>query len=97
MRVSTARCAYDVRFAVRLLERALPSPAAARRWSGYGCAPSATRNGTTSTNLPASPYITASTGTIAPGAAVTVNLRFNLPASGGVSYTARTVTGTSNP
>jgi phospholipase C/phosphodiesterase/alkaline phosphatase D-like protein len=54
--------------------------------------------GTTTTNAPAgSPYITATTGTIAPGASVTVSLRFNLPVSGGVNYTARTVSGTSNP
>jgi acid phosphatase len=53
--------------------------------------------GTTSVNLPASPYITVTTGTLAPGASATVTLLFNMPASGGVSYTARTVTGTATP
>ncbi len=55
-------------------------------------------NGVTVGNAPnGSPYLTASSGSIAPGAAVTVTLQFNLPTSGGVNYSARTVTGTSNP
>jgi uncharacterized repeat protein (TIGR01451 family) len=54
--------------------------------------------GTTTNNAPTgSPYVTASTGDIAPGASVTVPLSFTIPASGGVNYYARTVTGTSNP
>jgi phospholipase C len=55
-------------------------------------------NGSTVSNAPAgSPYITVSNGGLAPGAAATVTLQFNLPASGGVSYSARTVTGTTAP
>ncbi len=52
--------------------------------------------GTTANNLPDSPYITVSTGDLAAGAAVTVTLQFALPSSGGISYSARTVTG-NNP
>ena len=52
--------------------------------------------GTTANNPPASPYITVSTGDLAAGAGVTVTLQFALPSSGGVSYSARTVTG-NNP
>jgi phospholipase C len=52
--------------------------------------------GTTANNPPASPYITISTGDLAAGAAATTTLQFTLPTSGGVSYSARTVTG-NNP
>ena len=52
--------------------------------------------GTTANNPPASPYITVSSGNLAPGATAAVTLQFTLPASGGVTYSARTVTG-SNP
>ncbi len=52
--------------------------------------------GTTANNPPASPYITVSSGDLAAGATATVTLQFAMPASGGISYTARTVTG-SNP
>jgi len=58
----------------------------------------ANANGVTSNNAPAgSPYITVSTGSIAPGASVTVTLQFNIPTSGGVSYTTRTISGTTAP
>ncbi len=52
--------------------------------------------GTTANNLPASPYITVSTGDIPAGATVTATLQFALPSSGGITYSARTVTG-NNP
>ena len=53
--------------------------------------------GTTANNPPnGSPYITLSSGPLAAGSSATVTLQFNLPSSGGIGYTARTVTG-SNP
>jgi phospholipase C/phosphodiesterase/alkaline phosphatase D-like protein len=56
------------------------------------------KTGVTSNNTPSgSAYITASAGDLAPGASVTVGLQFTIPASGGVNYYARTVTGTANP
>ena len=56
------------------------------------------KTGVTSNNVPSgSAYITASAGDLAPGASVTVSLQFTIPASGGVNYYARTVTGTLNP
>jgi hypothetical protein len=56
------------------------------------------RAGTTVNNAPTgSPYVTVTTGTIAPGTSVTVSLVFNIPPSGGVTYTARTVVGTTTP
>ncbi|EDY18038.1 phosphoesterase [Chthoniobacter flavus Ellin428] len=56
------------------------------------------KTGVTVNNAPnGSPYITAATGSIAPGASVTVSLQFAMPSSGGVNYYARTVTGTTNP
>ena len=52
---------------------------------------------TTANNTPAgSPYVTVSTGGLAAGASATVTLQFTLPTSGGITYTARTFTG-SNP
>ncbi len=54
--------------------------------------------GTTSNNAPVgSPFLTASNASLAPGASVSVTLQFNIPVSGGVTYTPRTVTGTSTP
>lgn len=56
------------------------------------------KTGVTANNTPnGSPYITATTGSIAPGASVTVSLQFAMPSTGGVNYYARTVTGTANP
>ncbi len=56
------------------------------------------KTGVTANNTPnGSPYITASTGSIAPGASVTVSLQFAMPTTGGVNYFARTVNGTTNP
>lgn len=53
--------------------------------------------GNTSTNAPAgSPYITVSAAGLNPGASATVTLQFTLPTNGGITYTARTFTG-SNP
>jgi len=53
--------------------------------------------GTTANNAPTgSPFVTVSTGDLAPGASVTITLQFT-PVSGGVSYSARTVTGTTAP
>lgn len=52
--------------------------------------------GTTASNLPASPYLTVSTGDMAAGTIATVTLQFALPSNGGVTYSARTVTG-NNP
>ncbi len=52
---------------------------------------------TTGNNAPAnSPYITVTGGNLASGASATVTLQFALPSSGGITYTARTFTG-SNP
>ena len=60
--------------------------------------PLANANGTTANNAPnGSPYVTVTSGDLTPGAAATVVLQFTIPASGGVSYTARTVSGTANP
>jgi hypothetical protein len=54
--------------------------------------------GTVANNAPAgSPYITVAAGGLAPGASATVTLQFTIPASGGVTYSARTVVGTTNP
>ncbi|HTQ30832.1 MAG TPA: alkaline phosphatase family protein, partial [Opitutaceae bacterium] len=54
--------------------------------------------GATANNAPAgSPYVTATSGSLAPGGSVTVTLQFHIPASGGITYSARTVTGTSFP
>ena len=55
-------------------------------------------SGTTATSSPAgSPFITVSSGNLAPGASVTVVLQFTKPTSGGISYGARAITGTTNP
>ncbi len=54
--------------------------------------------GATANNAPAgSPYVTVSTNGLAAGASVTVTLQFTLPTSGSVTYTTRTITGTSAP
>jgi len=54
--------------------------------------------GVTANNAPiGSPYITASAGDLAAGASVTVTLQFPVPATGGITYSARTVTGTATP
>jgi hypothetical protein len=56
------------------------------------------RTGSTSNVVPmSSPYITASTGNLAPGASVTVTLNFIVPASGGITYTPRTLTDGTTP
>jgi len=55
-------------------------------------------SGTTANNAPVgSPYITATLGNLAPGASVAVSLSLARPASGGITFSARTVTGTLNP
>lgn len=54
--------------------------------------------GTTTNNAPlGSPFVTVSAGSLAPGASASVTLQFTPPASGGITYSARTVAGTSNP
>jgi hypothetical protein len=54
--------------------------------------------GVTANNAPAgSPYITVSSGDLAPGASASVTLLFNIPSSGGVTYNPRTVAGTQVP
>jgi hypothetical protein len=56
------------------------------------------QNGTTANNAPlGSPYITATTNALAAGASMQLVLNFTPPSSGGVTYTPRTVTGTSAP
>lgn len=58
----------------------------------------ANTTGTTANNAPTgSPYITVSAGDLAPGASATVDLQFTKPATGGVTYTARIVTGSLAP
>jgi len=58
----------------------------------------ANASGATANNPPVgSPYIVASSGDLAPGASVSVTLQFTIPNSGGITYSARTVTGTPNP
>ena len=58
----------------------------------------ANKTGVTSANAPAgSPYVTVTTSGLAAGASKTVTLQFTLPSSGGVTYSARTVTGTTAP
>lgn len=58
----------------------------------------ANSTGTTANNAPTgSPYITVSAGDLAPGATATVELQFTKPATGGVTYTARTITGSLVP
>ena len=44
-----------------------------------------------------SPYVVASTGNLKPGASVTATLRFKVPASGGITYTPRAVSGGTTP
>ena len=44
-----------------------------------------------------SPYITVSNGDLDPGATLSVTLEFTLPASGGIIYTPRTITGIAIP
>ena len=44
-----------------------------------------------------SPYILVSSADLAPGAAASVTLQFANPATGTVTYAARTLTGTANP
>jgi len=57
----------------------------------------ANSNGTTVNNAPTgSPFVTAA-GDLAPGASVTVTLQFTKPASGGITYNARTISGAVNP
>jgi len=52
----------------------------------------------TTVNPPAgSPFVVASSGDLAPGATLNVTLQFTLPASGGITYAARTVTGMATP
>ncbi len=46
---------------------------------------------------PASVYIVASISNVASGASVTVALQFTVPASGGITYTPRTLTGPASP
>ena len=54
--------------------------------------------GTVANNAPlGSPYVTVSAADLAPGQSVTALLQFNKPATGSISYTARTITGTANP
>ncbi len=54
--------------------------------------------GTTANNAPTgSPYITITSGNLAPGASASVALQFVKPASGGINYVARTITGASTP
>src|SRR5262249_25164589 len=55
------------------------------------------KTGTTANNPPASPYITVQTGSLAPGAATSVVLQFAAPTSGGITYSARTLSATANP
>lgn len=56
------------------------------------------KTGVTTVNSPlGSPYITVSAGDLAAGASVTVTLQWAIPGSGGVTYSARTVTGTVTP
>ncbi|MEZ0257409.1 MAG: alkaline phosphatase family protein, partial [Chthoniobacter sp.] len=56
------------------------------------------KTGLTANNAPnGSAYVTASAGSLAPGASATVSLQFTIPVSGGVNYYARTVTGTTQP
>jgi len=55
-------------------------------------------SGTTANNAPmGSPFITVTTGNLAPGATATVTLSLAKPAAGAISFSARTVTGTLNP
>jgi len=58
----------------------------------------ANSTGNTANNYPVgAAYITATSGNMAPGAAVNVVLQFTPPASGTVTYTPSTVTGTTAP
>lgn len=55
-------------------------------------------NGTTTNNLPAgSPFIIARTGDLASRASVSTTLQFAAPATGSITYSARTVSGTATP
>lgn len=54
--------------------------------------------GITAHNAPnGSPYITVTGADLAAGASATVTLQFTVPASGGITYSARTITGTATP
>jgi acid phosphatase len=58
----------------------------------------ANASGTVANNAPTgSPYLTVSSGSLAPGASATVSLQFTIPASGVITYTARTITGSGAP
>jgi hypothetical protein len=58
----------------------------------------ANASGHTFNNAPlGSPYLTLTTGNLAPGASVGATLQFDRPASGSISYSARAVTGTQAP
>jgi hypothetical protein len=52
----------------------------------------------TTVNPPAgSPFVIASSTDLAPGATVSVTLQFTSPASGGITYATRVITGTATP
>jgi hypothetical protein len=53
--------------------------------------------GTTAAYTPASPYITVTTGDLAPGASATVNLQFTNPTSGAITYTSRVLNSVVTP
>ena len=58
----------------------------------------ANAGGTTGVAVPTgSPYVLVSSGSLAPLATATVTLEFTVPASGGITYDARTVSGGSAP
>ncbi|MGB8167165.1 MAG: alkaline phosphatase D family protein, partial [Chthoniobacteraceae bacterium] len=54
-------------------------------------------SGTTANNAPGSPYITVQAGSLAPGASASVNLQFNRPLTGAITYGTQVVSGTANP
>jgi Glycosyl hydrolase family 26/Carbohydrate binding module (family 35) len=55
-------------------------------------------NGGTTTSAPAgSPYVWVSNADLAPGGTLTVSLEFTNPASGGITYTPRPITGVAAP
>ena len=58
----------------------------------------ANATGTTANNAPSgSPYLTVTSGSLAPGASASVALQFVKPASGGINYVARTIAGAATP
>lgn len=55
-------------------------------------------SGTVANNAPnGSKYLVVTAGSLAPGASASATVQFSLPASGGVTYTPRTITGTPAP